>query len=264
MRSPGEIKNGEFAAVVLAYGDSPFLPGCLASLRSQTEAVHLVVSTSTPSDFIASAAAAIGAELIVNPERGGIASDWNFGLRTTAAQFVTLAHQDDVYAPAFAARTLELFARAPKAALCFTSYQEIDDAGQPKSSKISRVKHLIERFTIGRQEVLKNGSLRRFLSFGNPLACSSVTFNRAVLPDFAFSAEFRSNLDWDAWWRLACEGETFLHAPERLVGRRHNALTATSSLLRDGTRLVEDRRMFRRAWPRPLADVIAFAYRAGY
>jgi Glycosyl transferase family 2 len=250
--------------VVLAYRDSPFLAGCLKGLAEQSLASRILVSTSTPSPFIARAAAEAGAELRVNPQADGIAPDWNFGLAQAQTRYATLAHQDDTYAPDFTAKSLALFAREPAGSLCFTGYQEIDDEGAPKSSKISRAKHLIELATIGRREVLQGRRLLTFLSFGNPLPCSSVTFDKVKLPDFQFSADYRSNLDWEAWWRLAQAGETFLHVPGRLVGRRHNALTATSSLITEGTRRVEDARMFRKAWPRPVADAIAWAYRAGY
>ncbi|HZZ36840.1 MAG TPA: glycosyltransferase family A protein, partial [Caulobacteraceae bacterium] len=96
--------------VVLAYGESPFLAGCLASLAAQSPPSRILVSTSTPSPHVARAAKAVDAELRINPERAGIASDWNFGLTQVETPFVTLAHQDDVYFPAFAERTMALFA----------------------------------------------------------------------------------------------------------------------------------------------------------
>src|SRR5258706_2831352 len=170
--------------VVLAYRDSPFLPGCLRGLADQSLAGRIVVSTSTPSAYIERAAGEIGAELRINPRSDGIAADWNFGLAQAETRFATLAHQDDTYAPDFAAKSLALFARRPAGALSFTGYQEIDDAGAPKSSKISKAKHLIERAAIGRRELVKGRRLLAFLSFGNPLPCSSVTFDREKLPAF--------------------------------------------------------------------------------
>jgi hypothetical protein len=253
---------GQHAFVALAYKDSPFLPGCLDSLRAQTVQSRILVATSTPSDFIARTAADHGLDVVVNPKREGIAADWNFGLRTTGARLVTLAHQDDLYAPAFLAETLAALRRG--GAVCFTGYQEIDDEGCAVSSKISRAKHAIEALTLGGARVVRGARLRAYLSFGNPLPCSSVTYDLDRLGDFAFSHGFSSNLDWDAWWRLMLAGETFVRAPARLVGRRHNALTATSQLLCDGVRRVEDLAMFRRAWPGPLAHAIATAYRSGY
>ena len=177
---------------------------------------------------------------------------------------VTLAHQDDLYFPRFARRSLARLDETPEAVACFTGYEEIDDDGSKTASKISRVKHLLERATLGRETAVRGARLRAFLAFGNPLPCSSVTFDRDRLGDFRFSDAYRSNLDWDAWLRLAEQGRTLVREPARLVGRRHNALTATSSLIRDGTRRAEDLMLFRRLWPSPLADLIAWAYQAGY
>jgi hypothetical protein len=179
------------------------------------------------------------------------------------ARFVTLAHQDDVYAADFVAETV-IAMTSFDGVLCFTGYQEVDDAGAPKSSKISRVKHLIELVTLGGTRCVRGLRLRAFLSFGNPLPCSSVTFDRSRLEGFTFSDRFASNLDWDAWWRLMKAGRTFVRVPARLVGRRHNQLTTTAGHLKDGTRRREDLIMFRRLWPRPLGDAVAFVYRAGY
>lgn len=253
----------DHAFVVLGYGRSPFLGEALASLAGQTRKSPIVIATSTPNDHIAEAAAAHGVPVIVNHAREGIGADWNFALDATDARFVTLAHQDDVYFPRFLCASLAALAETG-AALSFTGYQEIDDAGALRISKISRVKHAIEAVVLGRARAVSGLRLRAFLSFGNPLPCSSVTYDRAALDGFRFSTDYKSNLDWDAWWRLMTSGATFAHVAERLVGRRHNALTETAALTRAGVRAAEDARMFRRAWPRPFADALHFAYRAGY
>ena len=250
--------------VVLAYKDSPFLPACVASVCAQTHPSRVVITTSTPSAFIDEVAQRHGVEVRVNPERGGIAADWTFGLSATDARYVTLAHQDDVYYPAFAERTLETFRRNREGVLCFTGYEEIDDNGRPKSSKISKIKHLIQFLAIGGRERVAGRPLRAILALGNTLPCSTVTYDRSRLGDFAFSRELASNLDWEAWMSLLDRGETFLHANDRLVGRRHNDLTETSALIRDGRRAREDLVMFRRLWPKAISDLIAYVYRLGY
>lgn len=253
-----------FALVVPAYGDSPFLDMCLASLRRQTRPAQVVVATSTPSDFITRIAEAHGAPVAVNPTQAGIASDWNFALRVSGARRVTLAHQDDVYADTFVERTLEAFEAVPEAMLCFTAYDEIDDAGRPTASKISFVKHLIERVILHDATRVSGARLRAYLSFGNPLPCSSVTFDLARAGRFSFSSELKSNLDWETWLDLCRAGATFARAPERLVGRRHNAMTETSKAIASGRRGQEDLHMFRRLWPWPVSDLISLLYRAGY
>jgi hypothetical protein len=254
------ISSSDHTFVVPTFGDSPYLADCLASLRKQWLSSGIIITTSTPSDFVTAVARDVGVELIVNPNRKGIAADWNFALGVADRRYATLAHQDDTYEPDFLAQTLTAFAAESSGVLCFTGYQEINDLGASKSSKISRVKHLIELATLGRSRAIRGPRLRAYLSFGNPLPCSSVTFDTKKLRGFRFSSDYASNLDWDAWWRLMEDGATFLRAPDRLVGRRHNELTATAGLKRDGTRSAEDLIMFRRAWPRPIANAIAAVY----
>ena len=193
-------KPGDHSFVVLAYGESPFLAGCLDSLRAQTVPSRIVIATSTPSEFIASVAAACGCEVVINPARTDIAGDWNFALTATDARLVTLAHQDDTYDPAFTDRTLKAFADGERV-VCFTGYQEIDDAGRSKRSKISVIKHLIDAVILGQRVAVSGFRLRAYLSFGNPLPCSSVTFNTSQLAKFRFSPA--SNLERDKSDNLA-------------------------------------------------------------
>jgi len=256
------IKNrpADHEFVVLAFGESPFLRECVGSLKKQTVPSRITIATSTPNDFIFEVAADTGLDVLVNPTRAGIAADWNFALGLTESRLVTLAHQDDVYHPDFLARTLAALAQED-GVLCFTGYQEIADDGAPRSSNISRVKHLIEWLVLGRKTRVSGRRLKCFLSFGNPLPCPAVTYDTRKLPGFQFSSEFSSNLDWDAWWRLMSAGAAFVRVPERLVFRRHNDLTETSRLLRSGVRRSEDKLMFSRAWPRPVSDLIARFYR---
>jgi GT2 family glycosyltransferase len=250
--------------VAMAFNDSPYLADCVRSLTAQTVHSRTIVATSTPSSFIAAAARDAGAELIVNPDRRGMAADWNFALCAARTRFVTLAHQDDVYYPAFVARTMALFRRYPHGSLCFTGHDQIDDTGKPYRSKLTVAKDLITVGTIGSRTTLHGRRLRLYLSFGCPVPCSSVTFDRSRLRSFRFNDEFSCNLDWDAWWRLQSEGHRFLQCREPLVGRRFNALTATARLKRTGLRREEDLKMFTRIWPRGLAQAIALLYTTGY
>lgn len=247
--------------VVPAFGDSPFLAECLASLRAQWLPSPILITTSTPSDYITSVAREADVDVLVNPDRKGIAADWNFALAAAGRRYATLAHQDDVYAPDFLAQTLTAFDLDRDGVLCFTGYQEIDDLGDPRASKKGRGKHLIELVTLGRARTVRGLQLRVFLSFGNPLPCSSVTFDTRKLRGFRFSADYAGRLDWDAWWRLMEDGATFVRAPDRLVGQRRSALTTAARHERNRARDAEDLIMFRRAWPSPLAEAVAALYR---
>jgi glycosyltransferase involved in cell wall biosynthesis len=259
------VSKGKYshAFVIPAFGDSPFLEACLNSLRSQTSASPILLTTSTPSAFLDEVAERFDVELRVNSCRGGIGADWNFALEATSARYVTLAHQDDVYLESFAAECLDLLFET-EAAICFTGYTEVDDRGAPIDSKISRVKHFIEWAMLGAQARPGRSRMRAFLSFGNPLPCSTVTYDRQRLQRFRFSEDLASNLDWDAWLRLLDSGVEFARIRRRLVGRRHNSLTETSRLIRDGRRAREDALMFGRLWPPIVAAALSKAYRLGY
>lgn len=250
--------------VVLAYRDSPFLEECVSSLQAQSTPSSVIVTTSTPSIYIDDVARRCGVEVKVNPDGKGITSDWNFGLRAATTRFVTLAHQDDIYRADFLERSLRLFERHPDGALSFTGYEEINDDGSPRQSKITVAKDIIKWGSIGRRERVSGLASRLFLGFGNPVPCSSVTFDREKLPWFQFSDQFSCNLDWEAWWRLRQEGRLFLHDHAPTVRRRYNELTETSNAKRDGRRRREDVAMFRAIWPAGFSDAIALLYMAGY
>ena len=53
------------AFVVPAYGDSPFLPACLASICSQLVGSQVIVATSTPSAYIMDVARSQGVDVQV-------------------------------------------------------------------------------------------------------------------------------------------------------------------------------------------------------
>ncbi len=261
--NPESFEPGH-AFVVMAHGESPFLEDCLRSLRCQTRPSRITMTTSTPSAFVRDAARDFACDLIVNPRREGIAADWNFALRATQARYVTLCHQDDVYFPLFLERSLGRLEQCGDATLCFTGYRQIADDGSPTRSLVSMVTHGLEWATLGNRTRPSPRRIRAFLALGNPLPCSSVTFDRSKLGAFRFCDQFQSNLDWDAWLRLAQRGDGFVRDPLKLVGRRRNSLTATSGLIATGVRRREDLGMFRRLWPTPIAEIVASLYRLGY
>lgn len=250
--------------IVPAYGESPFLRHCLRTLQAQTIASHILVTTSTPSLPLAGIAREFGLDVIVNPRHQSIGADWNFALDQAKTRFVTLAHQDDAYHPQFRARTRDLFARCPGATLTCTGYEEIGDDGKVRNSRIWLVKTLLVAAFAGRREVVSGRRGRLLLSFGNPLSCSSVTFDRDRLAGLRFSETLASNLDWHAWLTLIERGDRLAITRDRLVQRRYNDATATSRLIADGRRQAEDLLMFEHLWPRPVARLLARLYAMGY
>jgi glycosyltransferase involved in cell wall biosynthesis len=250
--------------VVPAYGDSPFLRDCLRSLKAQTLQSRIVVATSTPCASIYDAAVAMDVAVVTNPARRGIGADWNFALQQAETPYVTLAHQDDEYLPEFLEKTSALFERNRRATMAFTGFQQISDDGTPRSSRVSAVKDILLATFAGRRECVAGLRGRLLLSFGNPISCSSVSFDRSKLAGFQFSEALASNLDWQAWLTLIERGDTLAYCPDRLVRRRYNEQTETSKLIKDGRRQAEDQLMFDRLWPKPVSRVLGRAYAQGY
>jgi glycosyltransferase involved in cell wall biosynthesis len=254
------------AFVIAAYGDSPFLPACLDSIVGQTRGdSEILITTSTPSQYLQDVARRSSVPLIVNPRRANIGSDWNFALNASDASAITIAHQDDSYRPDYVARMTETLAVAGDASIAFSDYVESSEKGPRPLHLNIRMKRYLTRRAFGSAGALREVAMkRRLLAWGNPICCPSVVLNRAALPDFRFTEAMHSNLDWEAWLRLAERPGAFIYVREPLVMRRIHAQSETSALIADKRRFDEDRAMFRRFWPAPIAALICTVYRASY
>ena len=249
--------------VVPAYGESPHLEACLRSLMKQSTRSPTVVCTSTPNIHIARIAERWGIPVLTNPVSGGIGSDWNFALESAPARWVTLAHQDDVYLPGFAERTVEALARHPDASLAFTGYREIEGIQQRSYSPLLRIKRLLlELAFVGSEHASSRFFKTNALRFGCAIPCPSVTLDREN--GLRFDADLKVDLDWDAWLRLAETPGSFVYLREPLMHHRVHPGSETTSAIEAGYRQREDAMMFRRVWPAPVANIFAFAYRASY
>lgn len=252
--------------VVPAYGRSPHLRDCLESLRRQSLPSRLFIATSTPHDGLAEIAREYGAALAVHAPNAGIGRDWNHALAQADTPWLTVAHQDDIYLPEFTRRTLDAAASRPDAALLFTGYAELladSDAVRDATAMLRIKRLLLELAFLGRDAVARPGAKLRALRFGCPIPCPSVTLARRS-PPFRFREDLRVNLDWDAWVRCAREPGAFVYIRESLMLHRIHPGSETSAGVRDGVRAAEDQMMFDSLWPKPIARMLARAYRLSY
>ena len=252
--------------VVPAFGRSPHLSACLDSIQRQSRNDSaIVISTSTPSDFLDKVAKEYRVPLVVNPLHEGIGSDWNFALSSSDAQFVTIAHQDDCYHPEYIARMFEAIGRHPTTVMAFSNSTEHTPAG-PRNININlRIKRALITFAFGpREAISRPEDKQRLLTLGNPVCCPSVMINRSLAPDFRFNNSMKSNLDWEAWSRLGLIPGEFLYLKTPLVSKGVHAESETSALIASQLREEEDRQMFERFWPQPVAAAIAMVYKLGY
>lgn len=248
-----------------AYGASPHLPACLASLRAQTVASTIVVTTSTPSVALEQMVGDAGVALVVNPVAAGAASDWTFALQHASTRWVTLAHQDDRYRPAYVERCLAAVEDAPDSLLVFTDYDEETADGERGHTLNLFVKRLLTRpWFLFRRSIRSARARRGLLSFGSPIPCPTVMYNRERLSAFRFDPAFTVNMDWDAWLRLAAQPGAFTLVADRLVVHRIHDNSETTAALAERRRQDEDRRIFDTLWPRPVAALLARIYARSY
>jgi hypothetical protein len=252
--------------VIPVYRAAPNLVALIESLRVQSEArSEILLASSTPSAELGAFAKRHALPLRINAQRVDIATDWNFALETAQTAFVTLAHQDDLFAPMYAAQLSGAMRRHPGAVLTFCDYSEHSPRGARPTNINLRIKHALCRRAFGRREcITSTRDKERLLSLGNPICCPSVMFDRSALPNFRFPGGFRTNLDWMAWLDLARRPGGFVYVREKLVSKGVHPESATTSTIADRARQREDRALFDAQWPRPIAAALAAIYRLGY
>jgi glycosyltransferase involved in cell wall biosynthesis len=250
--------------VVPAYGFSPHLAECLSSLRAQTVAAsEVVVVTSTPSVEVEALVRSYGMPLIVHEGRQGIARDWNAALEQANGEWVTLAHQDDIYHPRFCELTLRAIDGVEDALIVFTDYAELAPAGPRKRSTLLKIKRgLLELGFLGGDVARSRFARTNALRFGCAIPCPAVTMRRKARVNF--DADFGVNLDWAAWLDLCERPGSFVWVREVLMAHRIHEESETTQAIVAGRRAREDEQLLRRLWPAWIAHMIVRSYRLAY
>lgn len=251
---------------VLAYKESPYLEACIQSLFAQKSAGRIYISTSTPNDSITSLADKYKVPIKINSQKPGISTDWTFAYQQAETEYVTLAHQDDYYAPEYLERMLAIATKAKDNLITFCDYSELREEGE----QVTNLNLLIKRalliphflFSASISSTLLKHSL---LSLGSPVSCPTVMYNKRNLgDDFAFSTEYSINLDWEAWLRFARRKGSFVYCNSRLVKHRVHSASETTAGIQGGIRQKEDLRLFAQVWPGFLAKQISRIYALSY
>ena len=248
---------------VCAYGESPYLDECVRSLLAQTVRTNIIMATSTPNALIEDVAARYDLPLYVSGNKPGICSDWNHAVSRAGTPLVTIAHQDDTYAPRYAQTALERMSMVERPLIFFTNYGELRDGNEVDDNRLLRIKRMLLRPISRRGSSDKVRVKRRILSMGSAICCPSVTLNMGVLPDPPFVSTMKSNLDWEAWERFSRLEGSFVYSEDILMHHRIHEESETSNLIKDNTRTAEDLAMLEKFWPRPVARLINKVYASG-
>lgn len=248
-------KRGIHTFVICAYKESEYLEECILSLKNQNVLSKIIMETSTPNNYIESLAEKYEIPLYVNPH-GGITQDWNFGLSKIETKYATIAHQDDVYEPAYAEKILEAFEGSKKALIAFSDYGELRDGKKVCDTQMLNIKRLM--LSPLRIKAFKGSKFvrRRILSLGDSISCPAVSFDLERLERPIFKDGFRSCEDWEAWEMISRMDGDFLYVPEALMYHRIHEESATTAIIQDNARVEENYIMYCKFWPKPIAKLI--------
>lgn len=250
--------------VILAHKNSEYLELCIKSLMNQIVTSEIIISTSTPSDFITSLADRYSLPVFVKSGEVGIASDWSYAYKICKTKYVTLAHQDDIYCCDYAEKCIEAMDEK-NGLISFTDYCELYNDKKRENNLNLIIKRLILLPFFTRKRALYGVFLKRLmLSFGSPICCPSVMFNKDKIGEIDFNPRLTINMDWDMWLDLAERDGAFSFVPDKLMGHRIHSESATTEGLSENRRQVEDIELFQRVWPDVFVKLIVRLYSLSY
>jgi GT2 family glycosyltransferase len=234
---------------VPCHGGERWLPGLLQSLLAQRlpDCRLLLVDDASPDASVAVARKVAGdrLEVVRNESRLGIPRNWSRCAELVETEFFCLAHQDDVYAPDFAATLTAALADAPGAAAAHCRLAAIDGAGRRHPSPRERYK---ERFwrTLPAVETAAAGFRR--LYYGNYVGCPSLVYRTAAFRKVGpFDAHYRFAPDWEWLLRAHAKGWQLAAVPEVLVSYRRHDEQASRHAARSLQRYYEEHAVLQHA-----------------
>jgi len=252
--------NHTFA--ICAYHDNPFLETTIESLEKQTALGQIILSTSTPSAYIADICSRHSIKQIVNPHPNHAGDDWNYAYDSVTTPLVTIVHQDDYYEPQFLEMTLSWLNERSHddVVILFSDYYELRNGKKESQNTTLRVKRIMNAVFRWPGAAGSRFARRRVLSFGCPICCPAVTFVKKNAGNSVFDTNYVDSCDYKTWVNLANLKGSFVYIPEKLVGHRIYAESATTHNLSNGIRKTESEKILESFWPAPVARMIGRLY----
>ncbi|RJP80143.1 MAG: glycosyltransferase family 2 protein [Desulfobacteraceae bacterium] len=257
--------SSKHSFVILAYQQSPYIEECIDSLKNQTVKSEIIIITSTPSQFLRNLAKKHDVPLFLNNGTSGIAADWTFAYNCTKTDYVTLAHQDDIYMPGYSEACLKSAVSHKNSLIVFTDYIELVNRKTRDNNLLLNVKRLILLIFYTFRENLSSYTFKKMLFLlGNPICCPTILYNRKNIGNFVFDNSFSMNLDWAASLKLVGMKGDFVYVKKKLLIRRIHGESESTNALKNNIRQEEDQRLFEQFWPKPVVKIILKLYSLAY
>lgn len=248
--------------VICAYKENPFLGETIESLLNQTVECGMLLSTSTPNEYLKKQCDRFDIPMIVNPRPHLAGDDWNYGYNSVSTKLVTMVHQDDIYEPLFLEEVLSALNERGDGSelISFTDYYEIRDLRRVSSSVMLNIKRIMNAPFRSSKLNARPWVKKRVLSFGDSICCPAVTLVKSNIGESPFDTKYINSCDYKTWVDLACIPGGFIYIPKRLVGHRIYPESATSKNLGENIRKGEDLEILSTLLPRPIAALVNRLY----
>lgn len=249
--------------VICAYKESEYLEACVQSLLAQTKKTKVMIASSTPSKFIDDIAGKYGLECHYRDGKSDIKDDWNYACSVADSEWVTVAHQDDIYNPEYAELVGKAIEENDDSYIAFTDYRELI-----KGNVIDNRNSKIRRFLLipMRNKYLskKHFWKRIVLSMGNPICCPGVTYHKSMIDGDVFTSELKFDIDWDTFYKYSDMPGRFIYIKKPLVCYRIHEAATTMQCIDNSLRVTEDTLMFEKFWNKTIAKIIMFFFKSAY
>ncbi len=189
--------------------------------QSGTDFDLLVCDDCSEDDTIAIIQAEAGdrARVVVNPERLGLARNWNRCLELSETPFVAIFHQDDLMLPGHLAAQIAPFEQDETLGMVCGEAEVIDDQGRPVPDSV------VGRGDLGPfDKSFPPGTFVAELVESNPVRCSAVTLRKAAVADVGgFDPAYRYAVEWECWLRISRRWGVSWRATPTVAVRWHEA-----------------------------------------
>lgn len=259
--------------VICAYKESPYIEECIQSLRQQTMLSKLILATSTPSKYLQELCERYQITYCVREGQSNISLDWEFALSVADTEYVTIAHQDDIYELDYTESILGAIEREIKEydrqpLILFSDYTELIGLDKKANRTNLKIKRVLLTPLKNAKRQNKTFWKRWVIRFGNAICCPSVTYHMTAIRKYMqqdgreqlFQKHFRSNVDWETWEWLSRKEGSFVYLTKQLMAHRIHEESETTATINDRQRGSEDYEMFCKFWPKWIAKIFTGAY----
>lgn len=137
-----------------------------------------------------------GTRILRVEERVPSFANFNRGIRAATGDYVTFFHDDDLYAPRFLERYVEILERHPEAGFIGGNFDLVDGEGRPRRRQASFARTEVWSGSRYIEEVFRTGR--------NPMPTPGMVFRRALLQTYDFDERLPVNWgDFTIFMRMA-------------------------------------------------------------